>query len=72
MSPRYDIQLCVPLGARCADWFMEFDVRTHGRVLLLQGELDQAALFGLLERARMLRLDLMDVRRSRSAPRRGA
>ena len=40
-----------------------------GSTLLLRGELDQSALHGVLERARALHLDLLDVRRSRSARR---
>ena len=71
MTPRYEIRLSARPGARCAECFQDFDVRTDGRVLLLRGELDQAALHGLLERVRFLRLDLLDVRRSRSRPHRG-
>jgi hypothetical protein len=68
VTPRYEIRLCARPGTRCTEWFLDLDVRTDGRVLLLRGELDQAALHGLLERVRILRLDLLDVRRSRSRP----
>ncbi|HEY6746120.1 MAG TPA: hypothetical protein VI357_10425 [Mycobacteriales bacterium] len=70
MPPRYEIRLCPRPGTCCADWFADLDVRTDGTTLFLRGELDQAALHGLLERVRYLRLDLLDLRRSRSAPRR--
>lgn len=70
MPPRYEIRLRAGPETCTADWFLGVDSRTHGGVLLLRGELDQAALHGLLERARVLRLDLLDVRRTRSAPRR--
>jgi hypothetical protein len=68
VTPRYEIRLSARPGARCAEWFTDLDVRTDGGVLLLRGELDQAALHGLLERVRMLHLDLLDLRRSRSTP----
>lgn len=70
MPPCYEVRLRARPDARWADWFLDLEMRTDGRVLLLRGELDQAALHGLLERARALRLELLDVRRSRSAPRR--
>jgi hypothetical protein len=70
VPPRYEIRLCGRPAARGAEWFLGLDARSDGDVLLLRGELDQAALHGLLERARVLRLELLDVRRSRSEPRR--
>ena len=70
MPPRYEIRLRAPRGAECDGWFVDLDRRRDGPVLLLRGELDQAALHGLLERVRLLRLDVVDVRRTRSAPHR--
>lgn len=71
MTACYEIRLRSRSAADCADWFPDVDQHTDGTVLLLRAELDQAALHGLLERVRVLRLDLLDVRRSRSGPRRG-
>ena len=69
MPHRYEIRLQGRPAAPCPDSFLHVDVcTTDGGVLLLRGELDQAGLHGLLERARVLRLDLLDVRRCRSAP----
>ena len=70
MPARYEIRLGARPGARCADLYGDLDVQIDGAVLVLRGELDQAALHGVLERARYLRLDLLDVRRTRSTPRR--
>jgi hypothetical protein len=66
---RYEIRVCGRPAAHGAEWFLGLDASTDGDVLLLRGEPDQAALHGLRERVRMLRLDLLDVRRSRSEPR---
>lgn len=70
MTPCYEIRLRPRPAAGCAEWFPDVDQRTDGTVLLLRAELDQAALHGLLERVRVLRLDVLEVRRSRSRPRR--
>lgn len=70
MPARYEIRLRDRPGSRWADSFQDLEVRADGGVLVLSGELDQSALHGLLERARVLRLELLDVRRIRSAPRR--
>lgn len=68
MPPRYEIRLCARPEGCCAEWFPDVDMQADGTVLLLRAELDQAALHGVLERVRALRLDLVDVRRSRSQP----
>jgi hypothetical protein len=70
VTPCYEIRLRRRPAAGAADWFPDVDQHTDGTVLVLRAELDQAALHGLLERVRVLRLDLLDVRRSRSRPRR--
>jgi hypothetical protein len=70
VTPCYEIRLRSRPAAGGADWFPDVDQHTDGTVLVLRAELDQAALHGLLERVRLLRLDLLDVRRSRSRPRR--
>jgi len=70
VPPRYEIRLHARAGDDCDEWFVDLDRQTDGHVVLLRGELDQAALHGLLERVRFFGLYLVDVRRSRSAPRR--
>lgn len=67
----YEIRLRPRPVAGSADWFPDLEQHSDGTVLLLRAELDQAALHGILERVRALRLDLLDVRRRRSRPRRG-
>jgi hypothetical protein len=66
VPPRYEIRLSDRRGLPAADQFPDVEVSRDGNALLLRGELDQSALHGLLERARALRLDLLEVRRSRS------
>lgn len=69
MPPRYEIRLSDRRGLSAADQFPDVEVSRDGDALLLRGELDQSALHGLLERARALRLDLLEVRRCRSTSR---
>jgi hypothetical protein len=66
VPPRYEIRLRGRSGPPSVDPFPDVDVSRNGNALLLRGELDQSALHGLLERVRLLRLDLVDVRRSRT------
>jgi hypothetical protein len=49
--------------------FDDLTVTTDGDVVLMTGRLDQSALHGVLERVRLLRWRLLDVRRSRHSPR---
>jgi hypothetical protein len=65
VPPCYEIRLRDRPGVRSADSFLGLDVRTDCGILLLRAELDQSALHGLLERIRVLHLDLLDVRRVR-------
>jgi hypothetical protein len=69
VSPRYEIRLRDRRGEVSAEPFADVEVCRAGSTLLLRGELDQSALHGVLERARALHLDLLDVRRSRSTRR---
>ena len=69
MPPRYEIRLSDRRGLSAADQFPDVEVSRDGDALLLRGELDQSALHGVLERARALHLELLDVRRSRSSSR---
>lgn len=66
MPPRYEIRLAGAAGRIAASAFGGLDIVRDGDVTILRGELDQAALHGLLERVRVLNLDLLDVRRARS------
>ena len=66
MSPQYEIRVTRPLGRSLDDAFGDLEVRTDGTAVLLRGELDQSALHGVLERIRLLRWELLDLRRSRS------
>jgi hypothetical protein len=71
VSPRYAIRLSGSLDDAARDAFGDLDlvVDEQGRIVVT-GEFDQAALHGLLERARVLGLTVVDVRRVRGQPRR--
>lgn len=68
MPPRYEVRLTDRGGT--ADSFAGYEVATAGRVVTVRGEFDQSALHGLLQRIRVLRLELLDLRRTRGVPRR--
>ena len=68
MPRRYEVRLRD--GGATADSFPDYEVTTAGHVVIVRGEFDQSALHGLLERIRVMRLELLDVRRTRGAPRR--
>ena len=70
MPPRYEVRLR-ERGAT-ADSFPDCEVVVAGQVVIVGGDFDQAALHGLLQRIRVLRLELLDLRRTRGAPRRPA
>ena len=72
MAPRYEIRVAGAIDGSLLDAFAGLELDREGDVTLLRGEMDQAALHGLLERVRVLGLDLLDVRRARSSPRGGA
>ncbi len=72
MAPRYEIRVAGAIDGSVLDAFAGFEVHREGDVTLLLGEMDQAALHGLLERVRVLGLELLDVRRARPSPRRRA
>lgn len=50
--------------------FAGLDVTCQDQVTVITGQFDQAALYGLLELIRSLRLDLLEARRIRGFPRR--
>jgi hypothetical protein len=70
MPPRYEVRLTDDSGLLPPELGSGVSAHRNGAVLLLVGEMDQAALHGLLERARALQLPVLDVRRSRARPRR--
>ena len=62
----YEITVKGPAGARFEDAFAEFALtRKPVETVLCGAELDQAALYGILERIQALGLDLLEVRRRR-------
>jgi hypothetical protein len=64
---RYLIEVSGPYDERAEELLAGFDLRTIGETRVLCADLDQAALHGLLERIRVLRLQLVEVRRVRPA-----
>ena len=66
----YEIRLGGRLDARWATWFDGMAVSRDGDTTVIRGDVtDQAALHGLLQRARDLGLPLLSVRRLDAAPR---
>ena len=63
MTPRYEIRVAGQLDEITAAAFDGLDVAARGTVTVITGELDQAALHGLLERIRSLDLELVEARR---------
>jgi hypothetical protein len=70
--PTYEIRLAGPLDETHEAAFAGLNVVSHGQVTVITGEFDQAALHGLLERIRLLGLDLVEARRVSGPPRRPA
>ena len=65
MQKRYEIRIVGELDTQSAGAFAGFDIASYGGVTVLNAELDQAGLHGLLERIRSLGLELLDVRQIR-------
>lgn len=61
----YEIRIAGALGPAAREAFGDVSVDTEPTSTILTGELDQAALHGLLERVRALGIELMDIRRVR-------
>jgi hypothetical protein len=61
--PAYEIRVAGELGAAREMAFEGLDVASHGKISVITGEFDQAALHGLLEKIRLLGLDLLEARR---------
>ena len=69
-EPTYEIRIAGLLDEATATAFAGLDMTTRGTVTIITGEFDQAALHGLLEKIRLLGLDLVEARRIRGASRR--
>ena len=67
MLSRYEIRVAGQLDETTAAAFGGLDVAARGTVTVITGELDQAALHGLLERIRSLGLELVEARRTRGS-----
>jgi hypothetical protein len=70
--PTYEIRIAGQLDETSAAAFAGLDVTYHSQVTVITGQFDQAALHGLLERIRLLGLDLIEARRVSGTPRRAA
>jgi hypothetical protein len=65
----YEIRIAHRLDEGMAAAFEGFEVKGEGDVTVISGEFDQAALHGMLERIRMLSVELVDARRVRGTTR---
>lgn len=68
MLPCYEIRLSCPDSGSANEVFADLRVDRDGDVVLMTGRLDQSALHGVLERVRVMRWPILDVRRTRSLP----
>lgn len=66
MLPSYEIRLTCPDDGSADEVFEDLTVGRDGDVVVVRGRLDQSALHGVLERVRVRRWRLLDVRRTRS------
>jgi hypothetical protein len=62
----YEIRVVGKIGPAAREAFGGLDMDTEPTATVLSGELDQAALHGLLDRVRALGLELVDIRRVRA------
>jgi hypothetical protein len=65
VTPHYEIRVAGQLDETTAAAFAGLDIDACGTVTVIAGQLDQAALHGLLERIRSLGLELVEARRAR-------
>ncbi|HEU4997657.1 MAG TPA: hypothetical protein VFT68_01830 [Lapillicoccus sp.] len=59
----YEVRVVGQVGAAAREAFADVAVEVEPSETVLSGELDQAALHGLLERIQALGLELVDIRR---------
>ena len=71
-EPTYEIRIAGQLDEDTATAFAGLDVTSQEQVTVITGQFDQAALHGLLEKIRLLGLDLVEARRIGGSPRRVA
>jgi hypothetical protein len=64
---RYDIRLAGALDANRATDFADADISVDGDSTVLSVDVDQAGLHGVLERVRLFGIELIEVRRVRTA-----
>ena len=62
---RYDIRVTGDWTERSSALFGDVEVTRTGASTTISGQLDQAALYGVLQRVRLCGLTLVDVRRRR-------
>lgn len=65
MPPRYEIRYAGRPDDTASDALAGLDLVSEGNLTVVTGDFDQAALHGVLERLRVLGLDLVDLRRAR-------
>lgn len=61
---RYDVRVSGPWEPAVATDFPDLEVTYAGTAVVLSGDLDQAALHGLLERLRVHGIELLEVKRA--------
>ena len=66
MPKRYEIRLVGHLDEEAAAALAHLAPIANGTVTIIEAELDQAGLHGLLERIRALGIELLDIRQVRS------
>ena len=62
---RYEVRVVGTLGPAAEEAFGGLTIDTEPTTTILSGEMDQAALHGLIDRVRALGLELVDIRRVR-------
>ena len=65
----YEVRVVGAVGSAAREAFADLTVDVEPAATVLSGDLDQAALHGLIERIRSLGLELVDIRRTRPSPR---
>lgn len=67
---RYEVRVAGTLGPAGREAFADLGIDTEPTATVLSGDLDQAALHGLLDRALSMGLEIVDVTRVRQPARR--